>query len=75
LASRVSNVACCASCSASTGSAAGHDLLELDGEFAAAGVDVGAAVDQRWFSRGRHRRSPGSAASPVGAGPFGEPHP
>jgi hypothetical protein len=41
-------------------------FLELDGEFAAAEVDVAAAVDQRWFSRGstptisRIGRLPGS---------------
>ena len=49
--------------------------LELDGEFAPAGVDQARRLDQRSFSRGstptisrigRLRR--------VGAGPFGEPH-
>jgi hypothetical protein len=27
-------------------------VLELDGQLTAAGFDVGAAVDQRWFSGG-----------------------
>jgi hypothetical protein len=51
-------------------------FLELDGEFAAAGVDVGAAggpaLVQSWVDTDD---LPDRPLRRVGAGPFGEPHP
>ena len=77
LASRVSKVACWASCKRfDRGRWPAMIMLELDGELAAAGFDVGYGGSTSAGSVGVDTDDlPDRPLRRVGAGPFGEPHP